>query len=107
MRIVAATNRDLKKEAVVGQFREDLFYRPNVFPIQVAPLRERHEDIPLLAQYFISLSVKEMDCAKPRLTRAGIVQLQGYDWPGNIRELRNVLERAVILTRGRALEFDL
>ena len=107
VRIVAATNRDLKKEAVAGRFREDLFYRLNVFPIQVAPLRERHEDIPLLAQHFISLSVKEMGCAKPRLTRAGIVQLQGYDWPGNIRELRNVLERAVILARGGTLDFDL
>ncbi len=107
VRIVAATNRDLKKEAVTGRFREDLFYRLNVFPIQVAPLRERHEDIPLLAQHFINLSVKEMGCAKPRLTRAGIVQLQGYDWTGNIRELRNVIERAVILARGGTLEFDL
>jgi DNA-binding NtrC family response regulator len=107
VRIVAATNRDLKKEASAGRFREDLFYRLNVFPIQVAPLRERHEDIPLLAQHFISLSVKEMGCAKPRLTRAGMVQLQGYDWPGNIRELRNVIERAVILARGGTLDFDL
>ena len=71
------------------------------FPIQVAPLRERREDIPLLAQHFINLSVKEMGCAKPRLTRAGIIRLQGYDWPGNIRELRNVIERAVIISRGR------
>ena len=107
VRIVAATNRDLKKEAAAGRFREDLFYRLNVFPIQVAPLRERHEDIPLLAQHFINLSVKEMGCAKPRLTRAGIIRLQGYDWPGNIRELRNVLERAVILARGGTLDFDL
>jgi len=107
VRIVAATNRDLKNEAAAGRFREDLFYRLNVFPIQVAPLRERHEDIPLLAQHFINLSVKEMGCAKPRLTRAGIIRLQGYDWPGNIRELRNVLERAVILARGGTLDFDL
>ena len=70
-------------------------------------MRERREDIPLLAQHFINLSVKEMGCAKPRLTRAGIIQLQGYDWPGNIRELRNVLERAVILARGGTLNFDL
>jgi len=107
VRIVAATNRDLKKETAAGRFREDLYYRLNVFPIQVAPLRERREDIPLLAQHFINLSVKEMGCAKPRLTRAGAVQLQGYDWPGNIRELRNVLERAVILARGGTLNFDL
>ena len=107
VRIVAATNRDLKQAAVAGRFRDDLFYRLNVFPVQVAPLRERREDIPLLAQHFINLSVKEMGCAKPRLTRAGMVQLQDYNWPGNIRELRNVVERAVILARGGTLGFDL
>ena len=107
VRIIAATNRDLKSEAAAGRFREDLYYRLNVFPVQVAPLRERGEDIPLLAQHFINLSVKEMGCAKPRLTRAGIIRLQSYDWPGNIRELRNVIERAVIISRGRALDFDL
>jgi transcriptional regulator with GAF, ATPase, and Fis domain len=107
IRIIAATNRDLKSEAVAGRFREDLYYRLNVFPIQVAPLRDRREDIPLLAQHFINLSVKEMGCTKPRLTRAGILRLQSYDWPGNIRELRNVIDRAVIISRGRALDFDL
>lgn len=107
IRIIAATNRDLKTEAAGGRFREDLYYRLNVFPIQVAPLSERRDDIPLLAQHFINFSVKEMGCAKPRLTRAGIIQLQGYDWPGNIRELRNVIERAIILARGKTLEFDL
>ena len=106
VRIIAATNRDLKSEAAAGRFREDLYYRLNVFPIQIARLRERREDIPLLAQHFINLSVKEMGCAKPRLTRAGIIRLQGYDWPGNIRELRNVIERAVILARGGTLDFD-
>jgi len=106
VRIIAATNRDLKKEAAAGRFREDLFYRLNVFPVQVAPLRERREDIPLLAQHFIKLSIKEMGCAKPRLTRAGIIQLQSYEWPGNIRELRNVIERGVILARGGVLQFD-
>jgi transcriptional regulator with GAF, ATPase, and Fis domain len=107
VRIIAATNRDLKKAAAAGRFREDLYYRLNVFPVQVAPLRERKEDIPLLAQHFIRLSARELDCPKPRLTRAGIQQLQGYDWPGNLRELRNLLERAVILARGGALAFDL
>jgi len=106
VRIVAATNRDLKQEVAAGRFREDLFYRLNVFPVQVAPLRERQEDIPLLAQHFIQLSARELGCAQPRLTHAGAVRLQGYDWPGNIRELRNVIERAVILARGGALEFD-
>ena len=107
VRIIAATNRDLKKEAAAGRFREDLYYRLNVFPVQVTPLRQRRDDIPLLAQHFIKFSVKEMSCAKPRLTRAGIIELQNYDWPGNIRELRNVIERAVILAHGKALEFDL
>lgn len=107
VRIIAATNRDLKKETAAGRFREDLYYRLNVFPIQVAPLRERKEDISQLAKHFIALSVKELDCPKPRLTRAGLIGLQNYDWPGNIRELRNVIERGVILARGGALEFDL
>jgi DNA-binding NtrC family response regulator len=107
VRIIAATNRDLKKEVVAGRFREDLYYRLNVFPIQVAPLRDRKDDIPLLAEHFVDLAVKELGCQRPRLTRAGIDSLQGYDWPGNIRELRNVIERATIFARGGALEFDL
>ena len=107
VRIIAATNRDLKEEVEAGRFRGDLFYRLNVFPIQVSPLRERREDIPLLAQHFIDLSVKELQCPQPRLTRSGVAKLQNYDWPGNVRELRNVIERAVILARGSALDFDL
>ena len=107
VRVIGATNRDLKREVAAGRFREDLYYRLNVFPIQVAPLRERREDIPLLAQHFVKLSVKELCADKPRLTRTGIAQLQNYDWPGNIRELRNVVERAVILAQGSVLEFDL
>ena len=107
VRIVGATNRDLKKEVAAGRFREDLYYRLNVFPIQVPPLRERADDIAVLAKHFIELSVKELRCPKPRLTRAGIVKLQSYDWPGNIRELRNVIERAVIISRGGPLDFEL
>jgi DNA-binding NtrC family response regulator len=107
VRIVAATNRDLKQAAATGKFREDLYYRLNVFPIQVPPLRERVDDIPLLAQHFVGLSTRELKCAKPRLTRAAVTKLQHYDWPGNVRELRNVVERAVILARGGVLEFDL
>lgn len=107
VRIVAATNRDLKKAAALGKFREDLYYRLNVFPIQVPPLRERMDDIPSLAKHFVELSTKELKCAKPRLTNAGITKLRSYDWPGNVRELRNVIERAVILARGGALDFDL
>jgi transcriptional regulator with GAF, ATPase, and Fis domain len=107
VRIMAATNRDLKKAVAAGRFREDLYYRLNVFPIQVPPLRERMDDIPLLAKHFVDLSIKDLNCAKPRLTRAAVTKLQSYDWPGNVRELRNVVERAVILARGGALEFDL
>jgi transcriptional regulator with GAF, ATPase, and Fis domain len=107
VRIVGATNRDLKQDVATGCFREDLYYRLNVFPIQVPSLKERADDIPLLARHFMELSVKELRCSKPRLTRAGVAKLQSYDWPGNIRELRNVIERAVIISRGGALDFDL
>ena len=107
VRIIGATNRDLKKEAAAGRFREDLYYRLNVFPIQAPTLRDRMEDIPLLAKHFVDLSAKELGCPKPRLTRAGIAKLQGYQWPGNIRELRNVIQRSVILSRGGVLDFDL
>jgi DNA-binding NtrC family response regulator len=107
VRIIAATNRNLKQEVETGRFREDLYYRLNVFPVQAVPLRERREDIPLLAEYFVALLAKELKCPKPRLTEAGVARLQNYDWPGNIRELRNVIESAIIVARGKALEFDL
>jgi len=107
VRIIGATNQDLKKAIAAGRFREDLYFRLHVFPIQVAPLRDRKEDIPLLAIHFLDVSVREMKCAKPRLTRAAIATLLNYGWPGNVRELRNVIERAVILARGGALNFDL
>jgi transcriptional regulator with GAF, ATPase, and Fis domain len=107
VRIVAATNRNLKKDAAAGRFREDLYYRLNVFPIEVPPLRERLDDIPFLTKHFVDLSVRELNCAKPRLPQSALANLQNYSWPGNIRELRNVIERAVILARGKALEFNL
>jgi transcriptional regulator with GAF, ATPase, and Fis domain len=107
VRIIGATNRDLKKEIAAGRFRQDLYYRLHVFPIEVVPLRERLEDIPLLAEHFIESSVRELRCPRPRLTRAGVAQLQAYAWPGNVRELRNVIQRAVILARGGVLRFDL
>ena len=107
VRIVAATNRDLKRAVAAGRFREDLYYRLNVFPIQVTPLRERMDDIPLLAKHFVELSARDLKCAVPRLTRAAAAKLQSYAWPGNVRELRNVIERAVILARGGTLDFDL
>jgi DNA-binding NtrC family response regulator len=106
VRIVAATNRDLQREVAAGRFRQDFYYRLNVFPLTVAPLRDRKEDIPLLATHFIDLSVKEFGCARPILTRLSVEILQKYDWPGNIRELRNVIERAVILAQGGPIAFD-
>jgi sigma54-dependent transcription regulator len=81
-------------------FRQDFYYRLNVFPLVVAPLRDRKADIPLLATHFIDLSAKEFVYARPILTRLGVEILQKYDWPGNIRELRNVIERAAILAQG-------
>ncbi len=107
VRIIGATNRDLKGDVAAGRFRQDLFYRLHVFPIEVVPLRERLEDVPLLAEHFVEMSVRELRCARPRLTRENVAQLQRYDWPGNVRELRNVIQRAVILARGGALRFDL
>jgi DNA-binding NtrC family response regulator len=107
VRIIAATNRDLKKEVAAGRFREDLYYRLNVFPIKVAQLRDRKEDIPQLASHFIDTVVKELRCPRPRLTRAGIDTLLNYDWPGNVRELCNVIQRAAIFAQGGALQFDL
>jgi transcriptional regulator with GAF, ATPase, and Fis domain len=107
VRVIAATNRDLKELVAAGRFREDLYYRLNVFPIQAPPLRERMEDVPLLAKHFVETSVKDLGCSKPRLTRAAIAKLENYHWPGNIRELRNVIERAIIISCGGALDFDL
>ena len=89
VRIVAATNRDLKKEVAAGRFREDLYYRLNVFPMKVVPLRDRKDDIPLLATHFIEISAKELGCPIPRLTPAGIETLQAYVWPGNCETSSN------------------
>ncbi len=102
VRIIAATNRDLKREAEEGRFRQDLYYRLNVFPVEVPPLRHRREDVPLLATFFLEKAARELKRPELRLTRANVKQLQGYDWPGNVRELRNVIERAVIVSRGGA-----
>ena len=107
VRLITATNRDLLAEAKAGRFRLDLYYRLGVFPIEVPPLRERLEDIGLLAEHFVKLSSRRLAVPKPRLTKLHVQHLQGYDWPGNVRELQNVIERAVILARGGQLEFDL
>jgi transcriptional regulator with GAF, ATPase, and Fis domain len=107
VRIVAASNRDLQKEISAGRFRQDLYYRLNVFPIEIAPLRDRREDILLLATHFISLAARKLNLPAPQLTGDNIRELQSYDWPGNVRELQNVMERAVITARSDTLRFDL
>ena len=107
VRLIAATNRELKSEAAAGRFRQDLFYRLSVFPIELPPLRERREDIPLLAEHFLDVATRKMKRPPLRLTPAQGRELAAYDWPGNVRELQNVIERAVILARGSHLEFAL
>ncbi len=107
VRVIAATNRDLKKEVEAGRFREDLYYRLNVFPIEVPPLRNRRGDIALLAAHFIRQSSRRMSLPEPGLTQNELNRLTSYDWPGNVRELQNVVERAIILSQGRPLEFEL
>ena len=107
VRIVAASNRELKADIEANRFREDLYFRLNVFPIEAAPLRNRRDDIPLLATHFITLICRRMNRQEPRLTQANLKQLQSYSWPGNIRELQNVIERAIILSKGNRLQFDL
>ena len=107
VRIIAATNRDLKKEVDAGRFRQDLFYRLSVFPIEVPPLRERREDIPPLAAYFVRQSGRRMNRPDLRITQAVLSELAAHDWPGNVRELQNAVERSVILSRGGPLSFDL
>ncbi len=107
VRLIVATNRDLLAEAKTGHFRLDLYYRLSVFLIEVPPLRERLEDIGILAEHFIKQSARRLGVARPRLNKHHLQELQNYDWPGNVRELQNVIERAVILARGRQLQFEL
>ena len=102
-RVVAATNRDLEEAVREGKFRSDLLFRLNVFPIRVPPLRERAEDIPLLAEYWTSQYARKVGKAIKGIDESAMAVLCGYQWPGNIRELQNVVERAVILARGGLL----
>lgn len=99
VRIIAATNKDLPAEVKKGTFREDLFFRLNVIPISVPPLRERKEDIPLLVDYFIKTISEEYGQRPKRITPEAIRRLQNHEWPGNVRELRNTLERLLIMTQ--------
>jgi len=106
VRVVAATNRDLAVEVKEGRFREDLYYRLNVFPIEVPPLRKRSDDIPLLAKHFLERGAQKLK-REASLSSENAAQLKGYDWPGNVRELQNVIERALITSKGGRLRFHL
>jgi transcriptional regulator with GAF, ATPase, and Fis domain len=107
VRVMAATNQDLEAEVRARRFRQDLFYRLNVFPLESPPLRSRKDDIPLLAAQFIAQVSKKLGKAPPRLTQEDGQRLERYEWPGNVRELQNVIERAVILSKGDRLHLDL
>ena len=104
VRIVAATNRNLKQMVEEQKFRSDLYFRLNVFPLTVLPLRERREDIPLLTRYFVQKYAKRIGRDIDTIPESILEALTNYDWPGNIRELQNVLERSVILTKGSVLQ---
>ncbi|GAA4450195.1 sigma-54-dependent Fis family transcriptional regulator [Novipirellula rosea] len=107
VRIIAATNRDLKNESDGGRFRSDLYYRLSVFPIELPPLSQRKEDIPLLAGHLLAQLARKLGRPVPRLTKANVHDLQRYDWPGNIREFQHVLERAMITSQAGRLRFQL
>ena len=106
VRVIAATNRDLKAAVTNGTFRQDLFYRLNVFPVEVPPLRERKEDILMLADYFVQRYAKRAGKDIRSIDKKTIGILESYDWPGNIRELQNVIERSVILSSGEIFSVD-
>ena len=106
VRIVAASNRNLTQAVDAGRFRQDLYYRLSVFPIDLPPLRERRDDILPLAAHFVTQTARRMNRPAPRLTPAAMDRLTSYEWPGNVRELQNAIERAVILAQGSALQFD-
>jgi len=104
VRIVATTNRNLEEEVRRGRFRQDLYYRLNVFPITVPPLRQRKEDIPLLVQAFVERSARKLGKQITSIPKEAMRALQDYPWPGNVRELESIIERAVILCPGPVLQ---
>ena len=107
VRVIAATNQDLEEAVAAGRFREDLFYRLSVFPVDVPPLRERGDDIIQLASHFLERACKDFGHAPMHLSRQQAGMLKDYEWPGNVRELKNMIERAVILSKGKSLRLDL
>lgn len=106
VRVIAATNRDLSAAIAAGTFRADLFYRLNVFPIQLPPLRERKEDIPILVEYFVKRISEKMGKQIKEIDKKTFELCRKYHWPGNIRELQNIVERCVILSRGDIFSID-
>ena len=106
VRVLAATNQDLDDTVESGKFREDLYYRLNVFPIHMPPLRERVEDIPILAEYLVDRYAKQLGKSIRSIEKQTLQLLQAYDWPGNVRELQNVIERAVVLVEGETFAID-
>ena len=100
LRVIAATNRDLRQMVADGKFQEDLFYRLNVIPIEIPPLRERREDIPALVEHFVRKHAQRTGRRVERIDEGVLAGLQQYDWPGNVRELENTIERAVVLSPG-------
>jgi transcriptional regulator with GAF, ATPase, and Fis domain len=102
--VIAATNRDLARAIADGKFRQDLFYRLNVFPVRIPPLRERKGDLRLLVSYLVDRYAKRIGRHVTHVSAATLERLASYDWPGNVRELENVIERAVILSSGPELE---
>jgi transcriptional regulator with GAF, ATPase, and Fis domain len=107
VRVIAATNRDLQQLAAEGRFQNDLYYRLNVIPIRIPPLRERREDIPLLVEHFTQRIATSLGKPDLRVEDAALQVLLGYDWPGNVRELENAMERAVVLATGAVITRDL
>jgi transcriptional regulator with PAS, ATPase and Fis domain len=106
VRVIAATNRDLKAAVAAGTFRSDLFYRLNVFPVEVPPLRDRNEDIPLLVEYFIDRYARKAGKGFRGVSKKSLDRLQSYRWPGNIRELQNIIERSVIVCESENFSVD-
>src|SRR5262249_49330664 len=105
-RVIAATNRDLERAVADGKFRADLYYRLNVIPIRVPPLRERPGDVRLLVHHCIARYARERGKQIDGVARETMERLEAYDWPGNVRELQNVIERAAVLSTGRTLQVD-
>jgi two-component system nitrogen regulation response regulator NtrX len=110
VRVLSATSRNLQEEIAAGRFREDLFYRLNVVPVRLPPLRERREDIPELVSHFLARFAAERRLSPPRISEDAVAALQAHDWPGNVRQLRNIIERTLILAPGdrvSCIELDL